>query len=133
MSSLDLKKDFNYSETGVTGTVTKNSITNIDLKVTESHIYLNGGRILYENAVFGDYLTFQVVDIDNVLGYGANTVLAEFIHKRYIDPNSTQDSMYVPYAAFIPQNTYVRLKYTSIGTSTDVNVAVNYFFHELNV
>lgn len=128
---IDLRNIFDYSENAVSGTATKNSTTSIDLKVTTTKTYLNGAEILYQNAVWGDYVVLQVIDIDNVLGYGANTVLKEYVHKRYIHPDLKYDEVELPYAGLIPQNVYLRVKYTSIGTSNDVNVAINYFLHEM--
>jgi len=128
---LDLKNIFDYSENAVQGTMSKDSVSSLDLKITEDNVYLNGGEILYQDAVWGDYITMQVVDIDNVLGYGANTVLKEYIHKRYIHPELKSDEVCLPYAGMAPKNTYLRLKYTSVGTTNDVKVAANYYLHEM--
>ena len=129
---LDIRNKFDYSEDGMTGTATKNTTTDLDFKITGASEYVQGGQILFQNAAWGDYITAQVVDVDNVLGYGAGTVLNTYIKKRYIHPDLKKSELEVPYAGLVPQNTYLRIKYTSVGTSTDVDVAVNYSLHHDN-
>lgn len=129
---LDIRDKFEYAEDGMIGTATKNTTTNLDFKITGSKEYIQGGQLLYQNAAWGDYITAQVVDVDNVLGQGAGTVLNEYIKKRYVCPSLCQAELEVPYAGKIPQNCYLRIKYTSVGTSTDVDVAVNYSLHHAN-
>jgi hypothetical protein len=132
MTGLDTRNKFDYAEDAVLGTATKNTTTDVDYKVTDAQIYVQGGQILFQNAVWGDYITAQVVDKDNVLGYGAGTVLNEYIAKRYIHPDLKKSELEVPYAGEVPQNCYLRIKYTSVGTSTDVDVAINYKLHHDN-
>ena len=129
---LDTRDKFDYAEDGMVGTATKNTTTDLDFKVTGAKEYVQGGQLLFQNAAWGDYITAQVVDVDNVLGYGAGTVLNEYIKKRYVHPDIGKSELEVPYAGLIPQNTYLRIKYTSVGTSTDVNIAVNYSLHHDN-
>lgn len=129
--SLETHTDFNYSENGTTGTATKNTTTNIDFKVTYAKGYINGGIIHYQNAFWGDYIEAQVIDIDNVLGGGVNTVLKHYIKKRYLHPNENNSLINLPYAGLIPEDVYLRVIYHSVGTSTDINLAINYFLHEL--
>lgn len=132
MSGLDIRNKFDYSEHAVLGTATKDSTTNIDYKVTGDNEYVQGGQILFKNAEWGDYIKAQVVDVDNVLGYGANTVLNEYIHKRYVHPDLKKSELEVPYAGKVPQNTYLRIVYVSVGAVLNVNVAVNYKIHHNN-
>lgn len=129
---LDTRNKFDYTENGTIGTATKNTTTDLDFKVTGAKEYVQGGQILFQDANWGDYITAQVVDVDNVLGYGAGTVLNEYIKKRYISPTMGHSELEVPYAGLVPQNTYLRIKYISTGTSTDVKVAVNYSLHHDN-
>lgn len=131
MANPDLKNTFDYSEDATNGTATKNSTTNIDLKITGDKIYLNGGQFLYKDAVWGDYISAQIVDKDNVLGYGTNAVLKTYITKRYIHPSETNTSIELAYVGAVPKDVYLRIKYTSVGTTLDVPVAVNYYLHTL--
>lgn len=129
---LDIRDKFDYSEDGIVGTATQNTTTDIDFKVTDEGVYVQGGQLLFQNAAWGDYITAQVVDKDNVTGLGAGTVLAEYIHKRYVLPARGESELEVPYAGKVPKDTYLRIKYTSVSASTDVDVAVNYRLHKVN-
>lgn len=128
---LETHTDFDYSEQAVSGTATKNSTTDIDYKVTDAKHYINGGCILQQNAVWGDWLEAQIIDIDNVLGLGANTVLKHYIKKRYLHPSDHCASVNLPYAGEVPKDVYLRIKYHSVGIINDVNLKINYFLHAL--
>lgn len=130
--SLELKNRFDYAEVATSGTATKNTTTNLDLKITDAAAYLNGGSILYQSANWGDYIKAQVVDVDNILGYGAGFVVNTYINKRYIHPDENYDDIELPYVGNILQNLYLRIAYTSTSTTTDVKVAINYYIHHLN-
>lgn len=121
--------DFDFQGNGVLATATKTTTTDIDLVVPSPGMYVNGGEVYAKDAVIGDYIVCQVIDKDNVLGYGANTVLKQWITKWYIIPD-TKMELSTPYAGFIPAGVYMRTKYTSIGTTNDVTLLGNYFFHK---
>ena len=127
---LDIRNKFDYSEDGTIGTATKNTTTDLDFKITGNKVYVQGGQIIFKNAAWGDYITAQVVDKDNVLGSGAGTILNEYITKRYLHPELKKSELEVPYAGMVPQNTYLRIKYTSVGILDDVEFAVNYSLHK---
>lgn len=127
--SIDIRNnDFNFYGNGMFGTATKNSTTSFDFKIDEDMIYCSGGEIIVKDAECGDYIEIQVIDIDNVLGGGANTILNTYLKKWHVDYHG-KNNLEVPYAGHIDKNLYLRLKYTSIGTTNDVKVAVNYSFH----
>lgn len=111
---------------GVYATVTKNTIQNIDLKIEHDNVLVHGAMFYAKDAVFGDHVKAKVVDVDNILGYGAGTVLSKWIEKWYIVPNTllkvTQDS-----AADILNGLYLRIQYTSVGTTNNVEVICNYY------
>lgn len=126
---IDIRNsDFDFLADGVRATATKNSSTIIDYKLIDANAYISGGLILSKNAEFGDYFKIEIIDKDNVLGYGANLVLQTYIRKWYIDPDHHTE-LEVPYAGKPPLNTYLRLTYTSTGTVNDVDVAVVYHMH----
>jgi hypothetical protein len=129
--ALDLTGNLNFTGDAVAGTATKNTTTNFDYKVTATKIYLNGGDLIFKNANWGDYVQLQIIDIDNVLGQGANYVLHNYVNKWYIHPDLKEKELTANYAGNIPQNIYIRLKYISTSTTTDVNVAVNWYLHSL--
>lgn len=121
---------FRFRGKGIAGTATKNTTTNIDYKLTEER-YINGVDLLIKDSVWGDYVKFQVVDVDNILGYGAGTVLDEFGSDWYIDPNVCQQGqVIIPYPAKIIANLYIRIVYVSVGTVNDVELKANLFLHK---
>lgn len=113
---------------GITGIAMAGTTTNIDYKITEER-YINGVRLILSDHADGDYLDFEVVDIDNILGLGAGTVLDQFGSNWFVDDSSkTQPDVIVPYPAKIISGLYIRLKYTSTGI-TNVNVKANLYLH----
>lgn len=119
-----------FRGTGVSGTATKNSTTNVDYKLTEDR-NINGLQILLKDHSFGDSADFQVVDVDNVLGYGAGLVLDEFGTSWYFPEDIQMHEVQLNYKALINGGLYLRLKYHSTGTVNDVAVRVNYFLHKI--
>lgn len=79
----------------------------------------------FTNGEPGDYCYFQVLDKDGLL-YPAGTVLEQFGEKYYMTPNFLHAILL--YKAKIIPGMYLRLKYTSTGTS-DVKVIANLFRH----
>lgn len=126
-----LNNAYDFWGDGIYGTATKNAVTNFDLKIINSEKFLHGGVLIVQDAVHGDWVECQIVDIDNVLGYGSNTVLQVFLNKWFVDPVNSGMNIEAPYTGKIPMNTYIRLKYHSIGLISDVKVATNYYLHKL--
>jgi hypothetical protein len=127
---LELYSFFDYAGDGLTGVAVKNSTTAFDYKVTDAGIYTNGGVLIYDVANWSDFVKAQVVDKDNVLGYGAGVILSEFITKRYVNPADTELRLELPYAGQVPQNTYLRISYTNTSETTDTKVAVSLHLHK---
>lgn len=102
---------------------------NLDLKITERRL-LTGLQIL-ANANTGDYAKLQVIDIDNVLGYGAGVVLDEFVDKWYMNSNADNQGLFeTGYPADIATGLYIRIAYTNVVALTSVYLRVNYFLHK---
>ena len=81
-----------------------------------------------EGAHAGDKMTFQVVDVDNVLGYGANTVITEYISSMPVPPWNHERNLESPTAALIPSGLYLRVVYQSAGgTGTLLGVTYKWF------
>lgn len=126
---IDIRNnDFDFYGDGFSGMATKNTVTTFDFKITKDNCYCSGGEIIVQNAEHGDHIKIDVVDVDNIFGYGANAVLQTYLAKWYIDYRG-KNVLEVPYAGYVYENLYLRLKYTSVGTTNDVKVAVNYSFH----
>lgn len=114
----------------IKATATKNTTTNIDLKLTKDKI-IQGGYLFNQNAVFGDWVEFQIIDIDNILGLGANTIIAQFINKWYINSEHSQAmKISTRQGKKILKDLYVRCIYHSIGTVDDVEICINYILSE---
>lgn len=115
-------------------TATKNSTTDHDWKIPQLSYqavnkasFMDGVQYYAKDAEVGDNLTFQVIDIDNILGYGAGTVLDEFGKDWYVMPD--KEVTIRLYKASLIKDLYIRLKYTSIGTVNDVSLICNLFRH----
>ena len=115
---------------GISGTAAAGSTTNIDHKLTADR-YLNGCELLVNTATWGDYVKFQVVDVDNILGYGAGTVLDEFGSTWYVASDRQLQGIFkIEYPAKVLANLYIRLVYVSTGVAP-VGVACNLFLHQI--
>lgn len=123
--------DFDFAGDGVLASVPKGTLANIDYKILSSAfpngVYLNGGEMMTQNAVLGDWIDVAIVDKDSVT-YPAGTILKTYIRKWYVDPVKSL-SVKTPYAGLIPASMYIRIRYTSVGTVLDPQVAINYFLH----
>lgn len=115
-------------------TMTKNTTTDKDWKMPQlayqgqnKQSVMDGIEFFCDKAVLGDKITFQVIDIDNVLGYGPNIVLDEFGKDWYVMPGNTETIRL--YKAKLIKDVYIRVKYTSVGTVDDVKFVCNLFRH----
>jgi hypothetical protein len=123
-------KDLNLDVQGVKYDITANSTQDLDFLISDDYI-MDGMILDAVNHVLGDKVTFQVVDIDNVLGYGANVVLKQFGTDVYMAPGLTRqvnaDSVY---PAKVFAGLYLRIKYTSVG-ETNPTLLVRYNLHKV--
>lgn len=124
-------KDINAHFQGTFFTASNSATTEHDFLVTDDHI-IDGAEISVIGApVVGDYLIAQVVDKDNVMGYGAGVMLNEFVPKWYIAPGIVKQLNHESkYPAKIYHGLYLRIKYVSVG-SVDVSVIVNFKLHKV--
>lgn len=125
-----VKVALNYNAVGVTGVANSGTTTNVDYQLTDDTL-LTGAQVLTSTSVFGDSITFQVVDVNNILGYGANVVLKQFITNWQLRSDSQEQiDLHVNYPAKLKAGLYLRLVYSSTGGS-NVNVAINYALHKV--
>lgn len=124
------KSDLNADFKGLKFAATAGATTSGDLLL--SHDYLIDGAIFFaKGAAMGDYVNFKIIDKDNVMGYGANTVLGQYVTTWYINPDSTfQADMKSIYPAKIFSGLYLRMDYISTG-GTNVDVIINYKLHKV--
>lgn len=113
---------------GFSGVATGSTTTDIDFMFPEER-WLTGGQIVVNAGHWGDTATIQVVDKDNVMGYGANLVLREFVKDFIISTDSnSQISINVSYVSLIPAGIYIRIKYTN-SNAADCSIGCNLFTH----
>lgn len=119
----------NFKGQGATGSCIAGGTVNVDLKIDFDSV-LTGGYVILKGQTFGDTVKQQVIDKDNILGMGANTVLNEFVTNWYVSESIQAQPMIVPgYPAKILQNLYLRVVYSC--PATNVSVAVNYLLHKV--
>ena len=119
--------DVVFKGNGVIAEVDTGKTTDIDFKVTFDAL-LNGGILQTIGESFGDYFQAQVVDVDNLLGQGANFVVNTWIDKWYALLEDKHLNLTTPQAGDIPNGFWLRIKYTSVAPlgGTKIKVIVNY-------
>lgn len=128
VSDLDADKA-KFKIQGFQGTAAVNATTNIDWAFPEER-WMSGAILIAQGTHWGDKVTVQVIDKDNVLGYGANTVLDEYVTDFYLIADSQfQVQIDCPYVALIPAGIYIRVKYTNTSVLDAVEVAMNVIAH----
>lgn len=128
VSDLDADKA-KFRMQGIAGTVEANSTGNVDWRFPEER-WIHGGSLILQGHAFGDKIDVEIVDIDNVLGYGAGLVLDQFADDFYPHTDCQyQGQLLSTYVALIPAGVYLRIKYTNTNLYTSVSVRFNLFSH----
>lgn len=97
--------------------ITANQTNENDVKFTHD-IYIYGGIYNVVGDINdGDYLEIEVIDKDNVLGLGANTVLSKFVETEYIVANDPHAIILSEQGDNIPAGIYLRARYVSVGSN----------------
>jgi len=120
---------FRFRGASFSGTVSAESTADLDYEITQER-WINGGRLLVSNIGQEDKITFQVVDKNNILGFGAGVVLDEFI-KDYFVPDTGNLEVKLDYPAKIIAGLFLRLKYTN-SNSSDITIKCNLYLHWKN-
>lgn len=115
----------------VIGAPAPGQATNIDMKVVgAAGRTLNGGKLIAYDADRKDTVTFQVIDLDDVLGYneqlGGPALLDEFVTWG-VFVGFPMD-LVLPYSVDIPEGLYIRCIYASRGALPPM-VTINYNLH----
>ena len=126
-SSVDL--NLNYQ--GQIYNLYEGSPANCDFVLSDDCI-IDGMKVSVIGGLYGDKISFQVIDKDNVLGYGANLVLGQFVTNWYIDPSSTlQSDATAVYPAKVKAGLYLRIIYYPTAVSLVRVMIVNYKLHKI--
>lgn len=92
----------------------------------DGKVQMQGGD--YEtdgNVEDGDYLEFAVMDIDNILSYGANFELAKYVKKRALNKNQTK-AIDPRQASDLIQGLYLRTIYVAVNSGVARRLIVNF-------
>lgn len=119
-------------------TATKNTTTNLDWAIPNvsysgdnKQCYMDGIQFKAVNAVDGDKVSFQIVDVDGIV-YSAGTVLDEFAKDWAVMPDS-EETIRLYKAKMVP-GMYIRIVYVSTGTTNDVKFNCNIYRHmDINI
>lgn len=124
------KRALLFNGVGVSAVAIAGNSTNIDYKITDDML-ITGAQVLTDISTFGDSLSFQVIDIDNIFGYGANLVINQFVSNWQMKSDSQEQiNLQVNYPSKIPAGLYLRSIYVSTGVS-DVKISINYTLHKV--
>jgi hypothetical protein len=97
-----------------------------DLRL-EQAVRLQGGFFWSRGASVGDTVTLQVVDVDDILGRGAGTVLTTYVDQMPLAPfdyNGTLDSTT---AGQIAAGLYLRVQINHTGAPSALGVTYRWF------
>ena len=112
---------------GISEVVTQTTTENKDLLITDD-FFIREIQVLTQNAAYGDTLTIKIIDIDNILGCGVNFVVSTPVSNFNVAPEHPKQE-YSSVAPFkILAGLYIRVSYTSVGTSSDVSLGLNFIF-----
>jgi hypothetical protein len=105
-----------------------NTLTNCDIPLPATMV-LRGAQLFSSNAMIGDWFSLQVIDKDDVTGQGGTpdvpTILGTYLISWYVMPGVVNAVEDVSISQQLPQGVYVRVVYTSVGT-TAPNVLLNF-------
>jgi len=109
-------------------TATKNSTTYGQCALPQD-LRFRGGTLITKGNVMGDVAKLEVVDVDNILGYGAGFIVANYFENWNIEEKETgkgrEEIVEPTMGDNVPEGLYMRLTYTSVGTENDVAVGMN--------
>ncbi len=88
-------------------------------------VKLQAGYYWLKGPSEGDKVSISIVDIDNVLGLGANNVLSQYVSDMYVPPWDHADKIEATTVASIDAGLYIRIVYTNTGAS-DVKLGITY-------
>jgi hypothetical protein len=111
--------------TGFRGTATAGTTTNIDFAIGAEDRHISGLSLMLVNHAEADTIGLSIVDVDNILGYGAGVVLKTFAQTWNVDhEKSHQGTNSFNFVAKILAGLYIRVSYVSTG-GTNVTVKLN--------
>jgi len=116
---------YNVFRKGFNLTATAGQTNEFEAKYAANMMLQGAAYKLDGNVNDGDYVEIEMVDVDNILGYGAGFVLGKFAETNYVWADQ-EFSCCCPDAKLVPAGIYIRFRYESTG-STDVNIKLVHF------
>jgi hypothetical protein len=110
---------------------TKDSTTSHDYELVKSYA-IKGGCFFSDDCQVGDYAKCQIVDVNNVLGYGAGLVLSEYVEKWYMTPGHLIDLEDVSVGILPVAGLFFRVVFTSTSQSVDPTCVMNLKLYEVS-
>lgn len=133
MSQTLGEDSFGLEGVGYHMTATKNSTTTHDLLLTKAYALKGGVAYFGPGCTEKDYMKCQIIDIDNILGFGNNVVLDEYISKWYVHPLMAMVAEDVSIATLPAPGLYFRTIYTSDASATeDASLSINLKTYEVS-
>lgn len=130
MEAFAYNGQYEVKATGFRGTAAPSATTNLDLAVGAEDRHLSGLSIILVDHAEADTVGLSVVDVDNVIGYGAGVVLKTFGIAWNVDHTKSDQGAHVfNFVARIPAGVYIRIAYVSTGASA-VTVKLNTILHK---
>lgn len=121
---------YEVKATGYRATAAAGATSNLDFAIGSEDRHISGINLLLMNHADADTIGFQVVDVNNIIGYGAGVVLKEFGINWNVDHTKCDQGRDVfNFVARIPAGIFIRLIYKSTGAS-DVVVKPNFLLHK---
>lgn len=124
-SEMDAFKSAPYTF-GIVNSCAANSTTTFDTLIADD-VFIKNLELVLNSHAMGDSITLKIIDKDNVLGFGANFVLATPVTDYNIASDMQKQGGYeavVPKK--IPGGTYLRVQYTATGLLLSVRVMINF-------
>ena len=130
MEAFAYNGQYEVKGTGFRGVATAGTTTAIDFAIGNEDRHINGLRLILVNHAEADTIGLQVVDVDNVLGYGAGLVLKTFGIAWNVDSEKAdQGRDLFNFVAKLPAGVYIRVNYVSTGGNS-VIVKLNASLHK---
>ena len=130
MEAFAYNGQYEVKATGFRGSASAGTTTNLDFSVGAEDRHLSGLSIVLVDHAEADTVGLSVVDVDNVLGYGAGVVLKTFGLNWNVDhTKSDQGSHVFNFVARMPAGIYLRVSYVSTGAAA-VTVKLNVMLHK---
>ena len=122
------------NRTSTLATIPPGQTVNIDYYIT-SERYVHGGAVVYSNAVLGDTVTAEIMDLDGIIPEPYRPALCEawpsvskYIEGEWVpEGNGRHEINTYPLSAKISAGLYLRLTYTAVNSGSDRKMGINYY------